>query len=156
MNDVKFVDPRLEAREQMFQQLHLSTFETMGYVQSIQEYVAHNGRDIDPTNTEYQQLLRDYEITKNLAPISDSKLKPLCQQTDEIISQNRAALANKAQLCGAAISALNHWRILSEIPEDLRDNEVVTKTLKEKFQQYLRSWEYISHDLHNPTTSVKQ
>ena len=31
MSDEKFVDPRLQAKEAVFQQLHLSTFDTMGY-----------------------------------------------------------------------------------------------------------------------------
>ncbi len=147
MSDSKFVDPRLQARESMFQQLHLSTFETMGYARSIQEQVEQTGRDIDQDNTEYQQLLRDYQITKNLAAIDGSQIEPLCKKTDQVLKSSQQAYANSAQLCAAATSSLNHWRILSEIPVDLRDQEFVTKALKDKFHQHMSTWEYILDDL---------
>jgi hypothetical protein len=143
----KFVDPRLQARERMFQTLHLSIFETMGYARTIQAYVQETGHDIESDNAEFIQLLRDYEVTKNLAPIDQSQLEPLCEKTDSILKNKANALANCAQLCAAAVSALNHWRILYEIPADLRDNDTVTKTLKDKFRHHMRTWEYIVEDL---------
>lgn len=147
MNEEKFIDARLQARENMFQQLHLSSFETMGYARAIQTQVEETGHDIEPSNLDYLQLLRDYEVTKNLAPITGSMLEPLCEQTDQVLKQSEQAFANCAQLCAAAISALNHWRILSEIPIDLRDNEDVTKELKNKFHRHMRTWDYIVSDL---------
>jgi hypothetical protein len=147
MSDSKFVDPRLQAREKLFQKLHLSIFETMGYARTIQSYVEKNGHDIEPSNVDFIQLLRDYEVTKNLAPIAQSQLEPLCEKTDSILKQGTSALANCAQLCAAAISALNHWRILYEIPADLRENESVTKTLKDRFHANMRMWEHIVEDL---------
>lgn len=147
MQDNKFVDPRLQAREDMFQKLHLSTFETMGYARSIQDYVEKTGQDIDVDNAEYQQLLRDYQVTRNLAPIEQSQLEPLCTRTDNVIKTSSNAYANSAQLCAAAISALNHWRILSEIPIDLREQSEVTQTLRDKFHHHMRTWEYILEDL---------
>lgn len=143
----KFVDPRLQARESLFQKLHLSIFETMGYARSIQECVKQSGQDIESTNPEYIQLLRDYEVTKNLAPIDQSQLAPLCKKTDDILQMRTNALANCAQLCAAAISALNHWRILYEVPADLRDNDIVTKALKEKFNHHMKTWQFIVEDL---------
>ena len=147
MQDDKFIDPRLQAREKLFQQLHLSTFETMGYARAIQQEVEQSGHDIDADNSDYQQLLRDYEVTKNLAPLSESHVEGLCEETDALLKKKQHANANYAQLCAAATSALNHWRILSEIPLDLRDKAEVTKALKEKFQQHMFTWEYILSDL---------
>jgi len=147
MQDDRFVDPRLQARESLFQQLHLSTFETMGYARAIQQQVEESGTDIESDNSDFLQLLRDYEVTKNLSKLSDSKLETLCEQTSRLIKSKQCANANIAQLCAAAISALNHWRILSDIPVDLRDKDEVTKALKDKFQQNMSSWEYILKDL---------
>nr|WP_136250596.1 hypothetical protein [Ningiella ruwaisensis] len=147
MRDDKFVDPRLQAREKMFQQLHLSTFETMGYAHNIQSYVEKTGQDIESDHPDYQQLLRDYEITKNLSKLDDSQLEGLCAQTDAALKSKTQANAVYAQLCAAACSALNHWRILSEIPLDLRDNDEVTKTLKNKFHQHKDTWEFILKDI---------
>lgn len=149
MTDNKFVDPRLQAREAMFRQLHLSTFETMSYVRVIQEHVEKTGQDIDSNNAEYAQLLRDYEITKNMAQIEGSQLELLCDATNDIINDPQQALANRAQLCAAATSTINQWRILSEIPLDLRDLDVVTGSLKSKFNDYLNTWKCIASDLHN-------
>ena len=147
MSSLKFVDPRLQAREEMFQKLHLSIFETIGYARSIQTYVEETGQDIDANNPDYLQLLRDYEVTKHMAKVEQSQLEPLCVKTDTILQAKNNALANCAQLCAAAISTLNHWRILYEIPADLRDKNHVTGTLKEKFHHHMRTWEYIVEDL---------
>ena len=147
MSKQKFVDPRLQAREERFQHLHLSTFETMQYARTIQELVEETGRDIEANNVEYLQLLRDYEVTKNLSPISESPLKAMCDKTDIVLKTSNSAFANAAQLCAAAIAALNHWRILSEIPLDLRDNETVTRALKDKLHQQMDTWNYILNDL---------
>lgn len=147
MFDPKSIDPRLQAREQSFQQLHLSSFETMGYARTIQETVAKTGLDIEPDNTEYLQLLRDYQITRNLAAIEDAPIETLCSQTNTLLEQTNIAYANQAQLCAAATTALNYWRILSDIPLDLRDDDTVCKALKEKFAQYMETWEYIIEDL---------
>lgn len=141
------IDPRLQAREEMFQRLHLSIFETMSYVNNIQDVVQKTGQDIDSDNSDYLQLLRDYEITKNLSPLKDSPNIILCEQTDEIIKSKKQACANVAQLCAAATSTLNLWRILSEIPEDLRDVDEVTKTLKQKYHSNADNWEFIIQDL---------
>jgi hypothetical protein len=46
MSDEKFVDPRLQAKEAVFQQLHLSTFDTMGYAHAIIQEVNLTGKDI--------------------------------------------------------------------------------------------------------------
>jgi len=147
MDDTKFVDPRLQAREGLFQQLHLSTFETMDYARSVQAVVEETGSDIDADNFEYIQLMRGYEVTKNLAHIEQSQLEPLCNSSDKILKSQSCALANCAQLCAAATGALNHWRILYEIPADLRDNDTVTKALKEKFRQQMQTWQFIVNDL---------
>lgn len=147
MSNTKFIDPRLQAREGLFQTLHLTIFETMGYARAIQSYVEETGNDIEPDNAEFLQLLRDYEVTKNLSPIDQSQLEPLCAKTDSILRKGNNALANCAQLCAVAISALNHWRILYEIPADLRNNDTVTKALKEKFHHSMHIWESILEDL---------
>jgi hypothetical protein len=147
MQDDRFVDPRLQAREAVFQQLHLSTFETMGYASAIVQQVEATGHDIEPDNADFLQLLRDYEVTKNLSNLSESHLEALCEQTNPILKSKRHANANLAQLSASAISALNHWRILSDIPLDLRDKDEVTKALKEKFHQHVTTWEYILADL---------
>lgn len=148
MHNSKFIDPRLVEREAMFEQLHMSIFETMNYARTIQQQVETTGLDIECDNPEYLQLLRDYQVTKNLSPIVNSQLEPLCATTDSILQQKDVAYANLAQLCAAAIGALNHWRILSEIPEDLRDIDDVTKALKDKFHNQSTIWECIVEDLY--------
>ena len=147
LNDKKYIDPRLQARESFFKNIHLSVYETMNYARSIQEEVESTGFDIEVDNQDYQQLLRDYEVTKNLSPIQESLLEDLCHKTDHLLHQGDHAYANYAQLCAAATSSLNHWRILAEIPEDLRDEDEVTKSLKQRFQHYYQTWEYIISDL---------
>ena len=142
-----FVDPRLQAREDMFQRLHVSIFETMSYVNRIHALVQKTGHDIDNENTDYLQLLRDYEVTKNLSPLENTPNADHCARTDRLIASKRQAHANIAQLCGAAITSLNLWRILNEIPEDLRDVDDVTKTLKEKYHANAQNWAFILDDL---------
>ena len=146
-DDKNVNDPRLVARENFFEHLHLSIFETINYAQSIQQVVEATGHDIEADHPDYQQLLRDYEITRNLSPIAGSQLTALCNKTDVLLKKGKQAYANSAQLCAAAISALNHWRILSDIPEDLRSNDKVTKTLIEKFNHFAETWELILEDL---------
>lgn len=155
MSNSKFVDPRLQAKEHLFQNLHLSVFDTMGYANAIQKSVEKTGQDIEPNNTEYLQLLRDYEITRNLAPIEHSALANLCKETDKILKMGINALANCAQLCAAATIALNHWRILDEIPTDLRENDIVTKALKEKFHLQMQTWSVILEDLSGKPSRFK-
>lgn len=155
MSNSKFVDPRLQAKEHLFQNLHLSVFETMGYAHTIQAQVQKTGQDIAPSNPEYLQLLRDYEITKNLAPIEQSALAHFCSETDNILKMRVNALANCAQLCAAATIALNQWRILDEVPEDLRDNDIVTKALKEKFHLQMQTWTAILEDLSGKPNSYE-
>jgi hypothetical protein len=131
----------------MFQNLHLSTFETMGYARAIAQEVEQTGKDIEVSNSDYQQLLRDYNVTKNLAPIDGTQIGKLCARTDVILKSDKHANATYAQLSAAGTSALNHWRILSDIPLDLRDKDEVTRVLKEKFQQQMATWEYILSDI---------
>jgi hypothetical protein len=140
MSDEKFVDPRLQAKEHIFQQLHLSTFDTMGYAHAIIQEVNASGKDVEADNENYQQLLRDYEITKNIAPIADTPLALLCSQTNDKIANSAKAHASIAQLCAAATNSLNHWRILVEIPEDLLEVEEVSRQLKENYANHLGAW----------------
>lgn len=147
MSDEKFVDPRLQAKEAIFQQLHLSTFDTMGYAHAIIQEVNESGRDIAASNENYQQLLRDYEITKNMAPIADTPLALLCLQTNEKIQSGQYPHASLAQLSAAASNTLNHWRILAEIPVDLLDLEVVTNQLKANYNNHLSAWQQLLKDL---------
>jgi hypothetical protein len=143
MSDEKFVDPRLQAKEAIFQQLHLSTFDTMGYAHAIIQEVNNSGKDIAENNDNYQQLLRDYQVTKNMAPIADSPLALLCTQTDGYINNAKQAHASISQLCAAATNTLNHWRILAEIPEDLLDIEEVSSQLKENYANHLAAWHQV-------------
>jgi hypothetical protein len=143
MSDEKFVDPRLQAKEAIFEKLHLSTFDTMGYAHAIIQEVNDSGKDVQANNDNYQQLLRDYQITKSMAPIADSPLELLCTQTDENIKESQQAHASISQLCAAATNTLNHWRILAEIPEDLLDVEDVSSQLKENYANHLAAWRQI-------------
>ena len=155
MSNSKFVDPRLQAKEHLFQNLHLSVFDTMGYANAIQTSVEKTGQDIEPSHPEYIQLLRDYEITRNLAPIEHSALADLCKETNNILKMGVNALASCAQLCAAATIALNQWRILDEIPADLRDNDIITKALKEKFHLQMQTWRFILKDLRGKPSGFK-
>jgi hypothetical protein len=143
MPDEKFVDPRLQAKEALFQQLHLSTFDTMGYAHAIIQEVNNSGKDIAEDNDNYQQLLRDYQVTKNMAPIADSPLASLCEKTDGNIKNSNQAHASISQLCAAATNTLNHWRILAEIPEDLLDIKEVSSQLKENYANHLTAWHQV-------------
>ena len=147
MPDDKFVDPRLQAKEAVFQQLHLSTFDTMGYAHAVMQKVNESGKDIEASDENFQQLLRDYKITRSLAPIKDSPLASLCIQTSDELSNPKHANASIAQLTAAATNTLNHWRILAEIPEDLRDVEEVSSTLKENYAGHLLAWQQILEEM---------
>ena len=147
MSDEKFVDPRLQAKEAVFEQLHLSTYDTMTYAHAIIEEVNKDGHDIPTSNENFQQLLRDYEITRAMAPIADSPLHSLCEKTDDAVQTNQHANASIAQLTAAATNTLNHWRILCEIPEDLREVNAVTKQLKENYKNHLNAWKHILSEL---------
>jgi len=147
MSNEKFVDPRLQAKEALFQQLHLSTFDTMSYAHAIIQEVNAIGKDIDEDNDNYQQLLRDYQVTKNMAALANSPLTLLCSQTDHNIKNSQKAHASISQLCAAATNTLNHWRILTEIPEDLLDVEEVTRQLKENYANHLAAWRQILQEL---------
>jgi len=136
----KFVDPRLQAKETMFQQLHLSTFDTMAYANSIVQEVNSTGKDIPEQHEDYQQLIRDYEVTRNLSNIKETPLFELCEKTDQKLADKNAANATYAQLCAAATNSLNHWRILCEIPKDLLDNQAVTQSLKQNLNQHKQAW----------------
>jgi hypothetical protein len=140
MSDEKFVDPRLQAKEAVFQQLHLSTFDTMGYAHAIIQEVNLTGKDIAENDDNYQQLLRDYQVTKNMSPIADSPLALLCEKTDGYIKNSIQAHVSISQLCAAATNSLNHWRILAEIPEDLLEVEEVSSQLKENYSNHLTAW----------------
>jgi hypothetical protein len=147
MSEEKFVDPRLQAKEAVFELLHLSTYDTMTYAHAIIEEVNKSGHDISASNEHYQQLLRDYEVTRAMAAIEDSPLQTFCQQTNEAIQANRHANASVAQLTAAATNTLNHWRILCEIPEDLREVNAVTKQLKQNYENHLNAWKHILDEL---------
>ena len=137
----KFIDPRLQAKEALFEQLHLSTFDTMSYAHAVMQSVQENGYDVESDDENFQQLLRDFEVTSNLMSLVDTPLQSLHQTTSLIISENKQPNASIAQLCAAATNTLNHWRILCEIPEDLRDNEEVTGQLKANYFQHKKAWE---------------
>ncbi|MFQ3207026.1 MAG: hypothetical protein ACI9IT_001175 [Glaciecola sp.] len=143
MSDEKFVDPRLQAKEAIFQQLHLSTFDTMGYAHAVIQEVNESGKDIAEDNDNYQQLLRDYQVTRNIAPIADSPLALLCKQTDGYIKNSNQAHASISQLCAAATNTLNHWRILAEIPDDLLDIKEVSSQQKENYASHLAAWRQV-------------
>jgi len=153
MSDEKFVDPRLQAKEGIFQQLHLSTFDTMGYAHEIIQEVNDSGKDIDEDNDSYQQLLRDYQVTKNVSPIADSPLALLCTQTDYHIENSKQAHASISQLCAAATNTLNHWRILAEIPKDLLDVEEVSSQLKQNYANHLAAWHRVLQEF-EPTNKM--
>jgi len=140
MSGEKFIDPRLQAKEHIFQQLHLSTFDTMGYAHAIIQEVNKSGKDVEEDNDNYQQLLRDYEITRNIAPIANTPLATLCSQTNDKIANSQLAHASIAQLCAAATNSLNHWRILAEIPEDLLEVDEVSSSVKENYANHLNAW----------------
>jgi hypothetical protein len=147
MSDEKFVDPRLQAKEAVFEQLHLSTYDTMTYAHAIIEEVNESGHDVPSSNEHYQQLRRDYDVTRAMAPIADSPLQSFCQQTDDAIQTHKHANASIAQLAAAATNTLNHWRILCEVPEDLREVNAVTKQLKQNYQNHLNAWKHILSEL---------
>jgi hypothetical protein len=147
MPEEKFVDPRLQAKEAVFEQLHLSAYDTMTYAHAIIEEVNQSGHDIPVSNEHYQQLLRDYEITRAMASTADSPLHPLCEKTDMMLQSNQHANASVAQLTAAATNTLNHWRILCEIPEDLREINAVTKQLKQNYQNHLNAWKHLLSEL---------
>jgi hypothetical protein len=147
MPDEKFVDPRLQAKESYFQQLHLSTFDTMSYAHAIVRQVNESGKDIDENDENYEQLLRDYAVTKNMVSLKDSPLEQLCTQTDNAMQAGHFAHATKAQLAAAATNTINHWRILAEIPDDLLSIGEITDALKQNYNGHLSAWQRILQEI---------
>ena len=141
MMEEKFVDPRLQKKELVFQQLHLATFDTMSNAQAVIQQVKTSGTDIDQEDENFQQLLRDFEVTRNMTDLKDSPLLSLCQSLEKLIKNKTLANATIAQACAAATNTLNHWRILGEIPVDLREVEEVSGTLKQNYFEHKQAWE---------------
>ena len=142
-NNQTFIDPRLQAKERYFQQLHLATFETMGYMQAVMQAVSMTGQDVSAAHEDVAQLRRDYEVTEKLAPCQQAPYAQLCQNTRDMLLRDDVAQATKAQLCAAATITLNHLRIMHEIPDDLLDIEQVTGELKANMLQHQQAWERI-------------
>ncbi|MDG1122243.1 MAG: hypothetical protein P8J70_06105 [Glaciecola sp.] len=142
MHNDKFIDPRLQEKEALFQQLHMASFDVIMHINAIQEIVKVTSQDILPTNEHYVDLVRSFKITLAMCTQLEPEINSLAQATQKIMSEDsKVAYASQAQICAAAVNCLNHWRILKQIPEDLLKVDEVTATLKQRFTQHLAMWD---------------
>lgn len=141
MHDEKFVDPRLQAKERLFQQLHTASFDVIMHINAIQSEVQHTAMDISPSNEHYLALVRSYEITLSMCDGLEAELFTLTEATSKVLSDSEYAFATQAQICAAAVNCLNHWRIIKQIPQDLIDVEEVSATIKQRFTEHLAMWD---------------
>lgn len=155
MQEDKYIDPRLQAKEKLFEQLHLSVFDTMAHAQAAVHEYQTTENDLAEDNSALTQLQRDYAITRNLTKTEDSVLEPLVELTDKALATSSVANIFKSQVCAAAINSLNHFRIISEIPDDLMDVEQVTKTIRSNYHMHQTQWRELLSDFASVQTPTQ-
>jgi hypothetical protein len=142
MHNDKFIDPRLQEKEALFQQLHMASFDVIMHINAIQEIVQATSQDIPSTNEHYLELVRSYKITLAMCSQLEPEINTLAQATKRVLSdESKVAFASQAQICAAAVNCLNHWRILKQIPEDLLQVDEISATLKQRFTEHLAMWD---------------
>ncbi len=142
MHNDKFVDPRLQQKEALFQQLHMASFDVIMHINAIQEIVQTTAQDIEPTNEHLLELIRSFTTTLAMCSALEPQIKVLSQATEQAISDDsNVPFATQAQICAAAVNCLNHWRILKQIPEDLLSIDTISATLKQRFSEHLAMWD---------------
>lgn len=140
MSDSKFVDPRLQAKEQAFQKLHLASFDVVAHISAIQNLVQQVNRDISPQNEDYVALLEKFTELVNELQEPEANIARLIKDTQNLIHDENTANAVKGQVCAIALNTLHHWLILQDIPEDLLAMDEVSGTIKERFMMHLSMW----------------
>ncbi len=141
MHNDRFVDPRLQAKEALFQQLHMASFDVIMHINAIQNEVQDTSCDISPSNEHYLALVRNYQITLKMCDGLEAELIALTEATGKVISDPEYAFATQAQICAAAVNCLNHWRIIKQIPADLLEIDEVSATIKQRFTEHLAMWD---------------
>jgi hypothetical protein len=147
MSENRFIDPRLVAKEGLFQELHQVNFEILAHINAIQQVVMQSQRDISKDNENWQAIHAIFDT--HLADITE-----LPQEVEALVSKSRkyvnrdagVATAHKAQVIACAAQALTYWRILGEVPDDLMEIEEVTATTKKQFMTHLSMWHKFFHD----------
>lgn len=140
MSDDRFIDPRLQAKEALFQKIHVEGFAILAHISAIQSIVENTGCDIPSDNEDFIALQSRFTTVLEGCHDVPTELKTLINQTSEALESEDIAYATKAQLCTMGLHTLQHWLILSDIPEDLRDVDEVTASIKEKLMMHLSMW----------------
>jgi hypothetical protein len=142
MHNDKFVDPRLQEKEALFQHLHMVSFDVIMHINAIQEIVQATSKDIAASNEHYIELVRSFKITLTMCSELEPEIMTLIGATKRVLSDDSShAFATQAQICAAAVNCLNHWRILKHIPEDLLQIDEISATLKQRFTEHLAMWD---------------
>lgn len=142
MHNDKYVDPRIQEKEALFQQLHMASFDVIMHINAIQKVVQTTLQDISPSNEHYLELVRSFKITQAMCTSLEPEIVTLTQATNKILSEDSTfAYATQAQICAAAVNCLNHWRIIKQIPEDLLSVDEISATLKHRFTEHLVMWD---------------
>lgn len=139
MSNERFVDPRLVAKEPLFQQLHQLNFDILQHINAIQTQVMQYQRDISPDNPDWNALRDIYESHLKEIDEMPNEMSSLVTQSKRYF-ENDNAYANQAQVMACGAQALTFWRILGEIPDDLLDIEEVSATTKSRFMEHLSMW----------------
>ena len=95
MSDSKFVDPRLQAKEQAFQKLHLASFDVVAHISAIQNLVQQVNRDISPQNEDYVALLEKFTELVNKIQQPEANIAGLIKDTQNLIHDENTANAVK-------------------------------------------------------------
>ena len=140
MLDEKFVDPRLQAKEQAFQKLHLASFDVVAHISAIQNLVQKANRDISAENEDLLALVEKFNAIVKQCTAAESNIAALIEHTQDLLKQEDVANTAKGQACAIALNTLHHWLILKDIPEDLLAVDEVSGTIKERFMMHLSMW----------------
>ncbi|MCP3429640.1 hypothetical protein [Opacimonas viscosa] len=140
MSDEKFVDPRLQAKEQAFQKLHLASFDVVAHISAIQNLVQQANRDVSPENEDFIALVEKFSAIVTECNEPEANIAALIEHTQHLLDNEGVANAAKGQACAIALNTLHHWLILKDIPEDLLAVDEVSGTIKERFMMHLSMW----------------
>ncbi|NVK57377.1 MAG: hypothetical protein HWE26_17370 [Alteromonadaceae bacterium] len=134
------VDPRIVALENQFKQLHVQLFDTFSHAQSAVMTAVQTGHDISPDNDDYEQLKRDFEVTKTVYQ-GVGTLPQQVAATEALMQRDDVSCLHMTQVWAAAVSSLCCDRMLHMVPEDLREEPTITSELKQKHAAHIKMWQ---------------
>ena len=90
MHNDKFVDPRLQEKEALFQHLHMVSFDVIMHINAIQEIVQATSKDIAASNEHYIELVRSFKITLTMCSELEPEIMTLIGATKRVLSDDRS------------------------------------------------------------------